>query len=93
MIGGLKKPERYSLPSDSRNVNEIVQTAVGLLPTLEAIFRRDVPVANVEPGREIGALSHIPYLVIYDENIDSAGLKAVRNPELAERACSIVVKW
>ena len=70
----------------------MVDAAVGFLPTLEAVFRRNVTIARVKTGGKIDALPDIMWRVIEAENIGPANPASIRDFEFTERSGSIRIQ-
>jgi hypothetical protein len=93
VIGRFEEPHRNAITGISGAINEIVDSAVCLLPAFEAISWRNVTVAHVETIREADAFSDVSNLTVHEDSIYPTAAKIIWNPETTERPVAISVKW
>ena len=89
---GMEKPERHTFASGSRQEDEPIQPAIGLLASLETVLGGNIPVARIKPDREVCAFPYMPSLFTDCKNIYAAPLKVVRNREFAKWPRAVFVK-
>jgi hypothetical protein len=65
-------------------INQVVNAAVGFPAALEAVLRRDVAVASIEPLREILTFSDVPKFVGNSDRVHATPTQIVGDPEFTE---------